>query len=381
MEPHVGVGENDARAVRAFDAHLPERFGDGAVHQIDAKDERGESLDGSPLAFLAFAGGLDESMLAGGVGEHNRARAELFNRLMPMSTPFADYQTWRERFATPSRASSTLRGAVIMVGPGATDETFASLRGQTNERWIATALPWTSDPMGFTSADLLDFLDGDGATCDFVLFTLAGMVFSSTALVRVADANFDSRETTEVCLFYADLDAQSQSGSVWPFALPAFDYERMLEQGYCAYLFALRGEAARRSAASGASNLYRLFHSVFENNTASMLDIAHLPGPLATLPAFDVRAASEALAAASDEHLRNRGISARAVVSLVGAFPCCRVTRLIEQPRVTIIIPTRNRGRLLQGCVESIRPAIEQFDAEVIAVDNDTSDPRPRSNI
>ncbi|WP_158814053.1 glycosyltransferase family 2 protein [Methylocapsa sp. S129] len=369
---HMGAGEDNARAVRAFDAHLPERFGDGAVHQVDAKDDRGESLEGSPLAFLAFAGGLDESMLAGGVGEQNRARAELFNRLMPMSTPFADYQSWRERFAVPPHGSVALRGAVIMVGPGAADETLASLRGQTDERWIAASLPPTSDPMGFTSADLLDFLDGDGATCDFILFTLAGSVLSSSALSRIADA-LDNLEDVDVV--FADIDIQSRNGSSWPLAFPAFDYERMLEQGYCAYLFALRPATARRSAANGASNLYRLFHGVLENGAASVRRIAHLPGPLATLPTLNVKAMGEALATASNAHLRSRGIAATATMSSASALPSCRVKRLIERPRVTIIIPTRNQPRLLRGCVESIRPVAEQMDAEIMAVDNGSSDP------
>jgi O-antigen biosynthesis protein len=369
---HAGADGDLTRAVRAFDAHLPKRFGDGAVHQIEARNERGESLEGSPISFLAFAGGLDESLLVGGVSEQNRARAELFNRLMPMSTPFTDYEAWRTTFAAPTCAPSTLRGGVIMVGPGAADETLASLRFQADERWIAAALPSTSDPVGFSSADLLGFLDGDGAGCDFILFTLAGAVLSPAALPRIAAA-FDEVGAPEIV--YADLDIQSQSGSIWPLALPAFDYERMLEQGYCAHLFATRRAAARRAGENGANNLYGLFHSVLEGGVPSIRGVAHLPGPLATLPAFDVRAASQALAAASNAHLRSGGIAARATASSTGDFPRCRVTRRAEPVSVTIVIPTRNCERLLQDCIESIRPVVDRHRAQVIVVDNDSSDP------
>jgi hypothetical protein len=31
-------------------------------------------------------------------------------------------------------------------------------------------------------------------------------------------------------------------GDIWPLAFSAFDYERFLEQGYCAHLFAPRQE-------------------------------------------------------------------------------------------------------------------------------------------
>jgi GT2 family glycosyltransferase len=39
------------------------------------------------------------------------------------------------------------------------------------------------------------------------------------------------------------------------------------------------------------------------------------------------------------------------------------------------VIPTRNRWPLLESCIESIGPAIAQVDAEILVVDNDSSDP------
>ena len=47
--------------------------------------------------------------------------------------------------------------------------------------------------------------------------------------------------------------------ALWPLAFPAFDYERMLEQGYCAHLFAVRREALLAGLKAGPDNLYRLF--------------------------------------------------------------------------------------------------------------------------
>ena len=82
---------------------------------------------GSPLAFLAFAGGLNETLLACGASEINRTRAELFNQLAPMSLPMSDYQGWRKRLPVAPGPLASLRGAVIAVGPGAMDETLASL--------------------------------------------------------------------------------------------------------------------------------------------------------------------------------------------------------------------------------------------------------------
>jgi O-antigen biosynthesis protein len=68
---HLGVG-NDARAVPAFDFHLPERFADGRAHQLTMIQETGERLNGCPLVFLAFADGIRETLFrCGGWGRRN----------------------------------------------------------------------------------------------------------------------------------------------------------------------------------------------------------------------------------------------------------------------------------------------------------------------
>jgi len=369
---HVGASEEGARAVGAFDFHLPERFADGSVHQLQAVDEKNSGLEGSPVAFLAFANGLSETPLADGASEANRARAELFNQLMPLSTPMSDYQRWRARLPAPPGPLGALRGAVIAVGGGAMAETLASLDEQPPAHWIAASLPPTAEPTGFRDADLQSFLRGEGAECDFVLFTLSGTVLAPSALARIAGAFEQFGEARAV---YGDLDVQSAGGSTWPLAFPSFDYERMLEQGYCAYLFALRRAAALRAPSGEVSNLFRLFNSLLDGKANSALDIVHLPVPLGTLPAFDRGAAAQALANASRAFLRRKGVGATVTTCRGGSFPAARVARSIEPPRTTIIIPTRNQRQLLEGCIDSIRPAVERHNAEIIVVDNDSSDP------
>ena len=46
-----------------------------------------------------------------------------------------------------------------------------------------------------------------------------------------------------------------------------------------------------------------------------------------------------------------------------------------ERLSTTIVIPTRNRFHLLQDCVDSILPAVERAKAEILIVDNDSTDP------
>ena len=326
---HVGTSEDDARAVRAFDFHLPERFADGGVHQLALLDDVGKNIGGNPLFFMAYPDGLREAVAGRGVSDEERLRAQLFDQLLPMSVPFSQYQGWRERFPILSGPSRALRGAVITVGPGAMDDTLESLHEQTHDDWIAASLPQTSRADRLASRPRARaFLENDGADCEFVVFALAGTLFAPSALQRIAAAFAEFQNAQAV---YADLDLQSGDGSVWPLAFPAFDYERMLEQGYCAYLFALRRSTAERSLKAGASNLYRLFNSVLDDGSASHSDIVHLPGPLATLPGFDKTAAGAALAAAGSAHLQRKGIRAQATQRPGGVLPAVQITRTFDR--------------------------------------------------
>ena len=369
---HVGTSEADARAVRAFDFYLPKKFADGNAHQLVAVDDVGEDIGGGPLAFLAYADGLREAVADHGLSEQEGLRAQLLDRLLPMSVPFPHYQEWRERFPVLLGPPAPLVCAVIVVGTGPMEETLESLNEQTHDDWVAASLPQTPDPFGLRAELAQEFLTNDGADCDFVVFALAGTFFVPSALQRIASA---FAEFPDAQVVYADVDLPSDDGSIWPLAFPAFDYERMLEQGYCAYLFALRRGTAERSLAAGASNLYRLFNSVLDDGTASHANIVHLPGPLATLPQFDKNAAGVALTAAAGAHLQHKGIRAQATFRPAGILPAAKITRAYDRVPTTIVIPTRNRHHLLRACIESIRPAVERTGAQILVVDNDSSDP------
>jgi GT2 family glycosyltransferase len=369
---HINTSEEDARPVRAFDFHLPERFADGCVHRVAVMADKGEPLQGSPLVFVAFGDGLGEIARGDGESEHGRTRAELLDRLVPMSIPFSDYQAWRERFPVGSGRCGPLRGAVIMVGRGAMSDTLETLQEQLHSSWVAASLPPTSEMTGFDTEVARSFLAGEGEDCDFVVFGLAGTLLAPPALQRIAGV-FAAREGVQAV--YGDLDVQSADGTVWPLAFPAFDYERMLEQGYCAYLFAARRDAAERALAAGAADLYRMFNALVDETITSCSDIVHLPGSLGTLPQFDRAETGAALAAASRKHLERKGIAAQVTPSSCGILPAVRIVRDLDRPSVTIIIPARNRRERLQQCIESIQPSAKRFEAEIIVVDNDSADP------
>ena len=369
---HIRTSKEEARAIRTFDFHLPEKFADGIVHQLVVTDEAGENISGNCLTFIAYPDGFRDAVADRGVSEPDKLRAELLDRLLPRSVPFTAYQSWREGIPLSLGPSASLRAAVIMIGPGSTDDTLESLQGQTYADWSAASLPQTSEPTGFLADHARAFLLDDETNCDFAVFALAGTLFAPSALQQIASA-FEKFEKAQAV--YTDLDLASGDGSVWPLAFPAFDYERMLEQGYCAYLFALPRRIAERSLKAGASNLYRLFNSILDDQLAPHSDIVHIPEALGMLPEFDRAAATAGLAAAANEHLQRRDIRSRVTSSSGSVFPAIRIARALDRPRTTIVIPTRNRQQLLEDCIESIQPAIKRTNANILIVDNDSSDP------
>ena len=365
---HVGDG-SDARPARAFDLHLPERFADGIAHRLTAQTARGFVLSGAPLPFLAFADGLARSLSDADGGD--RLRAELFDRLLPMSVPFADYARWRALLPGHVATEPLAPAAVFIVGAGDVDATLASLEAQSHGDWIAAAGDETGGPAGVEPAAVAEFLAGDGREAGFVVFLPAGTTLAPAALARFAEEF--SRHPGAAAL-YGDLELRGADGVAWPLAFPAFDYERMLEQGYCSLVFALRRDAAERAVAAGAATLFRLFNAVLEGGAAAGDAVVHLPGVLAALPPLDLDALSHALAAATAEHLDRRGAVADIMPGRGQVLPAVRVMREAPRERVSIVIPTRNRGDLLETCLESIRPALARCDAEILVVDNDSTE-------
>ena len=365
---HTGT----TRAVRAFDLHLPEHFADGRVHRVKIEAEGGQELPGSPIAFVAFADGLEQTIARLGGIESERLRGEQFDRLVPTSLPFADYERWSERFPVAAPATDIRPLAFILVGDGNVDASIESLNEQTHSEWCVASLPPQSHQTSFDPGLVVQFLEGDACACDIVVFALAGTQFSSSALHRIlwAFSQFPAASAA-----YGDIEIRSKGDTRWPIAFPAFDYERMLEQGYCAYLAAYRRPAVAKALAAGCSDLFRQFNTLFDEVGPAGASVVHIPGALGTIPAIEARSTQRALGDATANHLRTRGIAARVTASQGGIFPAVHVRRVTEPSQVSIIIPTRNRVELLRACIESIQPAAARLATEILIIDNDTAEP------
>jgi GT2 family glycosyltransferase len=361
-------GMQAGRNVRGFDFHLPKRFADGCVHQLILRRQDGEPLPVTGT-FVAFPDGLAETLATLGDHGSEQLRGRLYDQLVPNSLPLADYAQWRERFPSPSPVSSGLEAAVIVAGTSGAEQTLATLESQSHPAWTAAVIDGPA--LAIEPNPLAGFLEQAAPKADIVVVLMAGAHLNQDALARIASA-FDAHPDADA--LYGDLDFLADDGQLWPIAFPAFDYERMLEQGYCAHLFAMRRDVAIEALQSAPNNLYRLFNAILDRCEPQQRRILHLPGSMACLPKIDVKGASGQLESATLHHLRARNIEATIAAGRGAFFPAVRVLRATQRLKTTVVIPTRDRFSLLHTCIESIRPAVERSNADILVVDNDSVD-------
>ena len=368
---HIG-GDADGQAsrnVRAFDFHVPQRFADGRVHRIVLRKEDGEQIPATSV-FVAFPDGLTGMIDAVGGYAAERLRGKLYDQLIPASLPLHDYADWRDRFPLPEPPPSPLQLAVVIAGSAGAQQTLSTLETQSHESWTAGVID--GQPLVVDSDAVLEFLEDAASDAHHVVVTMASVSFEQNALARIAAA-FDAYP--EAIAMYGDLDYLADDGHLWPLAFPAFDYERMLEQGYCAHLFAVRRDVLIAAIKARPDNLYRLFNCLLDQAGPLQENILHLPGALATVPKLNRAKASSLLSAASHMHLRARGIEAEVSEQQGNLFPAVRIKRPFAQKRVTVIIPIRDRVSLLRTCLDSIAPAVKRSRADILVVDNDSAHP------
>jgi len=359
-----------ARALPAFSLHMPDHLADGAVHRIHIVDENGRDLPGSPLGFVAFPDGLSNLLAAQGTIESERFRGDMFDKIMPGSFPLSRFKEWQRSDRGSVAADCDDQIGVILIGDGDLDASLATLDEQNHVHWTGLLLPFIDEAQGLDCGEIRSFLKKDGAACSAILFARAGTLFEPDAVGRFAKA---FAENSIASCAYGDVALRDQKGQIWPLAFSAFDYERLLEQGYCCSFFAVRPQFMQAVFQRKTINVFALLQSLVEDPKLSR--ILHLPGPVAIVEPNNSLAASRALLQATMEHLLRRKVPAKINLANGVLFPAVRVTREARAQSVSILIPTRDRIDLLKNCLETIEPAARHANAEIIIIDNDSSHP------
>ncbi len=360
-------------AVRAFDITLPRRYADGRAWRASVVLSDGRELNGSPVSFVAFDSGL-ASVIAGlSDSPGQRLQGALFDQLVPQSMPFALFSSWKTMHPPKSPRSTEIEVLVALFDGEAIERTEASLRSQTYPSWSAGVIPAASNGFSFDADALHELASERRADARCCVFLLPGVELEPDALVRIA-ACFD--QWPDLALLYWDFSMTAGDGGAWPIALPALDYLRLLEQGYFAAGFALNPAIVEAAVAVRVDNVFRLANIGFDHDPGK-LHVRHLPEFLSRAPASVFAESQRFLEKATLDHLRARRLDAAVGAGDGASWPACRVTlRTNKRPTVSILIPTRDRVDLLKACISSIRAAARRARAEILVIDNDSSDPR-----
>ena len=228
----------------------------------------------------------------------------------------------------------------------------------------------TNEALATARGELVVFLDHDDKLSAHALYMVAAY----------AEWN------PEAALFYSDSDAIDENGHRYnPFFKPDWNYELLLGMNYLNHLCAYRRTLLERiggvPAGFDGSQDYAL--NLLAAEQLSDEAIVHIPFILYhwrnvphSFSYVSRRRCTDAARRAISAHLARRGEHAR-VISNPHRPHYHRVVReLTDEPAVTAIIPTRDRLKLLSGCVDGLLRDTAYRNLRVLIVDNDSRSPK-----
>jgi GT2 family glycosyltransferase len=183
---------------------------------------------------------------------------------------------------------------------------------------------------------------------------------------------------------YSDEDKVDDSGYFQhPFFKPDWDPDAFLSSNYCCHFTAIRRTlldeiGGFREGFDGAQD-----YDLFLRATERARRILHIPrvlyhwrmSPQSTALNSALKpAALKNGEKAVREAIRRRGLDATVESGVAGARYRVRY-RIKRAPKISIIIPTRDRVDLLSRCIETLETKTDWPAYEVVIVDNDSSDP------
>lgn len=361
---HQGHGSPPA-LIRGFRHRLPMRMADGQVHILRVYDDTGAELKGSPVSVAAWTSGtadlariVEEALPAGTkaaeVIQSLRVGFEKSAQYNTASVPFSDYSEWAKLFGpTPTGQTPRKFFTVVLYGEGDQDVSLDSLTSQQD--WIQSTIRFED----------LDSIDAARLT-NPVVFLRAGDRLDRVALDLAALA-LDKHK-----LVYSDSD-QEVNGAVLPWFKPDWDRFLFASQGYVVGMLAGYASADMCSSAKTVEAL------MIEMVSAAQGDIGHIDHVLYH------QAASSAQGEAPICH--NAFRAALNASSLVQAFKgkvqasekVDWINRIAWDqgrplPKVSIIIPTKDKVDLLKTAVLSLMEITTYPDYEILIVDNNSTE-------
>ena len=325
---HIGDPQSPQGRSVAFDLYLDPDLADGQTHRLHIETSTGLVLEGSPLNVIAWPNRLREGLQArAGRTEMAARRSEaMLDRLLGHSMPLSGYGA-----LYPDRAPLT----APTEGRIGADGQWLRL-GKTS--WVLCHADAVT-PLAATAAQLIHALPG----------------------------------LTDARAVFCDLSVQQGDGSLFPLLFSAFDAERLLEQGHLGLCFALPEAALDADAPSLIALLLNWLMP--DGGIIDPAQIWHLPHPVGMIAATDLEVSAAARASALLAALQRPGRLAPGITitdktKTKASFPALHLQRPVTDRAVSLIVPTRDQGALLDKAVNGLIDSHPGFELDIIIVDN-----------
>lgn len=365
-----------------FEFSLPLEYANGDTHLIDIFDEKGIKLNKqayavcstsiNPIQLIKQTSNTKENKVALNLAEKVIAD---YQHYLPNSVPFNHYNDWYQLFVSSRKSSVCNRTVILLVmGDGDVIKTLKSILDQTHRLWKAYVIANPSDVK--ISDERISYINEDEWEKVYVQhaeknqtywsWIASGDSISPNALSIVLD--YVNKENG--LIFYTDVDFESSSASDKPaWFKPDWDMDFFIQTPLLNHLTlidcslmcfeaiyaqpshwvwqALIQLKARKTTENWQKKVIHIPYPVYHYADSSCLDLNHK-----LLKEYLPLLSEEAVL--NDDHKLNWAVPKR-------------------NPKVTIIIPTRDQLTLLQKCISSLNKT-DYTPIEIMVINHDSGD-------
>ncbi len=279
------------------------------------------------------------------------------------SVRLQSYPDWQLCIADDASPSSHV--AAVLAEAAASDPRIRVVRRAVNGH-ISEA---SNSALSLVEGDYVALLDHDDE-------------IHPDALLRVAEA---IAQHPGAGVLYSDEDKIDEDGRRYePYFKPRFDPDLLLGQNCVSHLGVYRTDLIRavggfRKGYEGSQDWDLALRCIERCGAGNVVHVPHVLYHWRSIEGSTALAVSEksyvvdAGSRAVADHLARTGVDAEVRV-LVGGHLAVRRTLPSPQPRVSVVVPTRDRVDLLRQCVDSVLQRSTYADLELLIVDNNSAE-------